>query len=278
MNGSEIITLPGGAEAIPIAVPIARPIFFPVSIEPPPHPMMLATSTRGQAIVDVLKLFAVLIVTSLALEVAAGGISEVGWVADERILRIAATLVVAIILLIAIRGILRRRGQTAASVGLCVSNGWFTALYGLVAVGGAYAIMIATNLLTLWLYPAGYEALTHNQERLVESFPKLAPPLLVALGIVVGFYEEVICRGFLLTRLRRATGSATVAVVVSSLLFALPHAGTQELITVVPLFLIAVFWSVLTLWGRSIVPAIIGHALFDIFSLVALYFFSENWQ
>ena len=79
-------------------------------------------------------------------------------------------------------------------------------------------------------------------------------------------------RGFLLTRLRRALGRWWPAVLISSILFALPHMETQVAVMTFPLFLIAVTWSLITIWRKSLIPAIIGHILFNFIQLMVVFY------
>ena len=83
-------------------------------------------------------------------------------------------------------------------------------------------------------------------------------------GVVqTGLSEELLFRGFLMTRLRRATGSWFIAVVVTSAVFTVLHAFEQTRGALITIAVLSVFFSVLTVWRRSIVPAMVAHALFD---------------
>ena len=57
--------------------------------------------------------------------------------------------------------------------------------------------------------------------------PRLHPLGYVGVAAMVGIYEEIVFRGFLMTRLRRATGSWFVAVLASTALFTSLHAFDQ---------------------------------------------------
>jgi uncharacterized protein len=83
---------------------------------------------------------------------------------------------------------------------------------------------------------------------------------------VVPFYEETIFRGILFRGLRTQWG-VTVAILLSAALFAAAHA---DLLAAVPIFLfaIALAWSVQR--TDSIIPGVIAHGLFNMFSLVVM--------
>lgn len=259
------------------SIPLARPI-VPTAPMPPSHPMLLAESTPRQAWHDLLLLLGVFVVTVGILQTLAHLMNALNLANDLRVVPMALTFVNALVLMGATYAILRRREQPLASVGLCGRPWWLTGLLGLVALVGAWIAMYLTVAVTCTFFPTQCTALTHNPERVAAFLPKLNPPALCALALWVGIYEEIICRGFLLNRLRRATGSTVAAVVVSSALFALPHGLSQAPITVVPLFLTGVVWAVVTLWHRSVIPAIIGHACFDLINLLYLYYNHAGWE
>ena len=88
---------------------------------------------------------------------------------------------------------------------------------------------------------------------------------------MIGVYEELVFRGFLMTRLRRATGSWTAAVVLSTLVFTGLHALDQLPVALVAITILSLVFSVVTILRRSIIPAIVGHALFDLSQLLILH-------
>lgn len=261
-------------------IPLARPVSIP---EIPPNnahaPMLLLERPQAAAGWDI----AILIAMGVAIELAIRQIADryvlVDEAGDHRVSLLVLTLLRAVLVLGGVAIIVGSRRQTVASIGWCSGESWWvTGLFGLVATVGAYAALIGTFGAMYVLYPSGIVALQRNQDNIVSMLPKLHPVVLCAMSLFVGFYEEIIFRGFLLTRLRRATGSAALAVLFSSALFAGLHAGGQELAAIVLIFALGLVWAILTLWRRSVVPAIIGHGLFDFFQLMSLYFLRPDWQ
>ncbi len=110
-----------------------------------------------------------------------------------------------------------------------------------------------------------------NVDRILEVLPAMRWTQLLVLSVWVGLWEELTFRGFLLTRLRRITGAWWAAILLGSALFALPHMAQQVAAAVLPLFVISVVWSVFTVWRRSLLPAIIGHALFNFSQLLFIF-------
>jgi membrane protease YdiL (CAAX protease family) len=123
----------------------------------------------------------------------------------------------------------------------------------------------------IWLqWPALIDQMTENAERLMRLMPRLHLLTFGGVALTVGVYEELVFRGFLMPRLRRATGSWTAAVVISTILFTIPHWIDQTTVALVPVAILSVVFSLLTIWRKSLVPAIMGHFLFDWAQFVAL--------
>jgi len=260
-------------------VPLARPISTAVPVTPGVvEPMCLFDLSRLQAGWDIL----VLLIIAVAIEMVIGSVarsraSGVGD-SDPRVLTMILTLANGAVLLVVIGGILRGRRQNMASIGLCVKTWWQPILLGVAAAVAAFAALFASAGVIYVLYPAGFAAMQENSQRITQELPKLHPVVLCLVAMFVGLYEEVIFRGFILTRLRRATGSAAVAVVLSSALFAAPHMMTQVAVVVIPISMLGIIFGVLTLWRRSVLAAIIGHALFDGIQFIWMYHSFPNWN
>jgi membrane protease YdiL (CAAX protease family) len=139
----------------------------------------------------------------------------------------------------------------------------------------SFGASLFSALVLIFVWPAGYKQLQSNPERIEEMIPALHPAWLGLLMAGICVYEEVIFRGVLLTHLRRLTRSWTIAVILAAAVFAALHIGeqpgSQEAATCVPLFAVAIVWSLSTIWSRSLVPAIIGHFLFNMVQLVYLW-------
>lgn len=258
-----------------VGMPVARAVGSQV---PEPHPVLLTRSSRRNALVDILLLIGIAVALELTLGVIAAPFLGTNDNVDGRTVLLTLTLLRGALLVGAVAWILKRRGQSAASVGVCQETWWMTLLFSVVAAVGAYAALLGSIGIMYLIDPSAVVALQRNPERIASSIPKLHPAMLWAVSMFVGFYEELLFRGFVLTRLRRASGSASVAVIVSAALFALPHAGGQELIAIIPIFGLGLVWAVLTLWRRSVLPAMLGHGIFNSLQLTALYYFEQNWH
>ena len=82
-----------------------------------------------------------------------------------------------------------------------------------------------------------------------------------------------------MTRLRRLTGGWTWAAIVSSIVFIVPHLVEQKAIALVPIGILAAVFCLVTIWRRSIVPAIVGHWLVNWSQILGLSFVNgDAWQ
>ena len=90
------------------------------------------------------------------------------------------------------------------------------------------------------------------------------------LSAFVGFWEELVFRGFLLGRLKLVFGGkAWVAVLVSGVLFGLGH-GYQGLPGLLQTSMVGVALGAVTVWRKSLWPAVIAHLSIDTFGLLAI--------
>lgn len=105
----------------------------------------------------------------------------------------------------------------------------------------------------------------------------LSPPagieilLALLLVIVVAIAEETIFRGYLMLRIRNVTGSVPLAIVASSLVFAIGH-GYQGVSGLVAVGVIGVELALVYVWRGSLVAPMTMHFLQDFIGIVLLPF------
>lgn len=151
---------------------------------------------------------------------------------------------------------------------------WLDVLLGPAVTAASFAAFYVLLFFAWAFWPDAFRQLAKNNERIELMMPDVSTVTLCLTMVVVAAYEELLFRGFLLTHLRRITRRWWAAVLLSSALFAAIHVGegvgTQSPATAVPLFLIAILWSGVTIWRRSLIPAILGHALFNMLQVIFL--------
>lgn len=98
---------------------------------------------------------------------------------------------------------------------------------------------------------------------------------IAAMMFFVGVYEEIMARGFLLTRCRTALGGLWGPILLSSFLFGLGHLY-QGWIGVAQTTLFGIVLAALTVRWGTLWPAIFAHAILNTFSLVILERIAEQ--
>lgn len=147
----------------------------------------------------------------------------------------------------------------------------------LLAVAALYAIVVASTLLIVEPLAKAFEWETLNISAYasMRGNPiELATILLIAwTTAAVG--EELLFRGFLLTRLERMLGNRQVsrglAIAMQAAIFGVAHAylGVKGVATAAAVGAVYGAWYVLR--GRNLWPLIIAHGLTDTVSLIAIY-------
>lgn len=133
-----------------------------------------------------------------------------------------------------------------------------------------------TGLLAGLLKQAGLSAPSNPLPPALSPHGAGAFALAFLLVLVVAVAEETIFRGYLILRLRAVTGSTTVAVFLSSLLFSLGH-GYEGNARMAAVFVMGVILALVYLWRRSIVAPMVMHFLQDFIALMAVPFLT-HWH
>jgi membrane protease YdiL (CAAX protease family) len=87
----------------------------------------------------------------------------------------------------------------------------------------------------------------------------------VAFSVGTNFCEEVLYRGYLLRQFRALTGSALVALLLQAIVFGMAHVPLGMAL-VLSVSLLALFLGALTLWQKSLAPAMIAHICLSVFA------------
>lgn len=260
-------------EALP--VPLARPVmtnYVPFVSGPPVHPILMPDMTRGGAWVDLVLAVVLVIGWDLVVGVvlhawlyATGAAPPDGeWTSEiQQQVLVPGLLLRAAGISTLVWLVVWRRGQSAASIGV-TRQGWAPdVLIGVTALFAIYAIIFIFVPVVAVLWPEVLKQLQRNAELLQDIVPPLSPLAFLPLAFLIGVYEEILFRGFLMTRLRKATGSWIAAALLSTLVFTLLHAGDQTGAALLLILLLSIVFSIMTIWRRSILPAIVAHALFN---------------
>lgn len=219
---------------------------------------------RLQALMDIV----------LALLLTVGGASLVPLLGASLVLRFNIPILLVLVLqgvviLAGLWALLAWRGQRWRDIGLVAFRGRDIGL-ALWALLSVFVLNLVLNTAAGLFWPGLLE--TH-QEQLSGVASVLAGTLpLAAIGSAmafVGFYEEVLARGFLLTRSHTLLGGIWKPVLFSSLLFGVGHMY-QGGLGVVQTALVGVVFARLALHWGTLWPVILAHAALNTLSLAVL--------
>lgn len=141
--------------------------------------------------------------------------------------------------------------------------------FGAVAVVFAYAC----GSLVLAAYTAiGPDLKTQAIEKAAWAAKLGTLPLwgVVTVSVVAGVWEEIVFRGFLLNRVKVAFGGdARLAVGLTAVMFGLGH-GYQGVTGLLQTTAVGVALGTVTVWRKSLWPAVIAHLSIDTLGLLAI--------
>ncbi len=270
-------------------IPLARPIVN----EPATHRLdeiLLRNQSRKEAWSDVGLFVLIVVLLSIAGETwlftgyrhslgVTGELSETARVQIERAVLIPVLGWRTLVVVVVVAAVVRRRGGTAGSVGVTSEK---LPANLLIAVGSTVAIAVTMVILVLllrWCFPSLDRQLEANAGRIMDRVPPYSPATFAGLTLMIGLYEELVFRGFLMPRLRRATGSWAIAVLLSTLVFSSLHLFDQVPAALILVTVMSLILSLVTIWRRSIVPAVVAHALFNFGMFLQLRWAAgDQWQ
>jgi uncharacterized protein len=219
--------------------------------------------TRRQAAADIA---AVIVLVPLA---AVGAGLVIGYFSSGAPSFAAVVLIQALLVLAGVYLLLERREQRFSQIGLKPPRGR--------DVGRAVLVLLASFALNALLTVAIFASSPSTLDDHLAGLESLALGLTagmplagtLALLLLVGFYEEILARGLLLTRIRQLVGGFWAPSVISALLFALGH-FYQGVYGVVQTALLGFVLAVFTLRWGTLWPAIFAHSAINMLSVLQL--------
>lgn len=196
----------------------------------------------------------------------------------QRAIILPLTFFRCVITLLLVAWVLSRRKLRLSSVGLTIRHVFPDTAWGVVTTIVCLMLLVAYSFLLQILLPDMRSEMEDNARNLKQMFPPVGWPMLLLFSLAVGLFEELIFRGFIMTRLRRVSGSWLVAIVVTTVIFTIPHGLDQNLVALGPIAILAIVVSVVTIWRQSLVPAVVAHTLFNFSQLMVLFHLpSAGW-
>lgn len=236
-------------------------------------PSWPAPMSRLRAVVELLVLLACGVAGIFATYFLSKKIS----VPDPRWHQVISTAAVGMILVLASFVIVRVAGQRPNAIGWTRKD-----LAANIGIGlGAWAVtcaMLSCVVVAMSLvFPHMLDDTPEAQKAIEQTFPPMRLYGIVLLTIFVAFWEEIVFRGFVLTRLNAIFKRWWLTILLASSVFGAIHIY-EGLLAVMMISILALVMSTLFVWRRSLAPSIMFHFLHNLFMFVLLDVISQTWK
>lgn len=176
----------------------------------------------------------------------------------------------------AVAALVRHRRQRAGDIGLTKWR-WQWLCIGLLTVPVCFVGGAISNLTYALVTQRSLVDFVKEREEFLGGVSDIPLWLIFTLSIFVGIYEEILFRGFVLTRLRALSRGILWPVVISSVIFGSLH-FTQGIMGMCQTTVVGLVLATVAARSRSLWPCMIAHALIDSTSLVLAGLLSEEMQ
>lgn len=139
-----------------------------------------------------------------------------------------------------------------------------------ILLGGHFVVSVLISLLALAFGGGLIEAEVGQRRAVTDTLLAERLAWTAAIVLVGSVTEEVVFRGFLLPRLRHATGTWVAAIAIGVVAFGVGHLY-EGLLATVQTAGIAVWLSLVFLWRRHLMPCIVAHVAFNSLALALAY-------
>lgn len=162
-----------------------------------------------------------------------------------------------------------RSGQPLSSIGFRRENPLAVLGAAILATVAIFAAVIFTAILMAGITHASRDTMMAPAREIYGMFGLPSWGTIFTISAAAGLFEEILFRGFLLTRLRVILGGWTPAIILGMVLFAAPHIweGRWAVVLILP---IAMVLSITFLARRSLAAPILAHFLFNFLQLAAM--------
>jgi len=253
----------------PIDNAIGRVISRPVRVAGTGGDPLLSTVSRGQSLVQLLFVFGVwllpaairMVLIPLGNDLA---IRDFGpWFYLH--VFVHGMLAVALITLA-----LLATKQSWRTVGcICRSFGMDVLAAG-IALAAIYMVQMAIIAVLRVFWEDSLAQMVKDHVALLDQFPRVHPAVILLFCMFVGFYEELLFRGFMLTRVKTLVGNWPAAILLSSAVFGVAHMY-QGPFSAFRIFIVSVILSVVFVSRRSIIAPALAHVAIDVFAFSLAY-------
>jgi membrane protease YdiL (CAAX protease family) len=254
------------------AVRETRPLDY-ATREPPGYPDV--PMSRRAAIVDIAILFGAMLGFGILAEVIdLPGILDDRWPEGGRFVFVPLN---GVLCLTVLAWLLRHRRQGAATIGLGRARVGRILLIALATVPLCYLAGAISNALFIATSSSGVVGFAKERGEFINVVSVIPLGWVVPLSIFAGVYEDIVFRGFLITRLQALSRSRAVPVIVSSLIFGALH-FTQGLPGMCQTAFVGAVLAIVAVRSRSIWPCMLAHAAVDTISLLVVVLVNPKLQ
>jgi len=229
--------------------------------------------SRWRAVLQLLLAFGAAVAGALLGAVLAASIQP----GDKRWNEIIVTGAAGLACIIAVFALLRAAGQRPAAIGWRVNHVGADVGVGFLATLVTYGALICGSIVLALIRPDLMEQSTQAQRAIEKTIPRTSFPTMILMMVLVALWEEIVFRGFLLTRLYAILRRWWLAVPLGAALFAMGHYDLQGALATAVIWAVGILLGVLLAWRRSLLPGIVFHACFNIIGL-SLLRSSGTWQ
>ncbi len=142
----------------------------------------------------------------------------------------------------------------------------------LLATGYGFILLLATQIYDQLRQTIGLPPSNPQNQQLLLDILKVAPlPLFVYAGLIAPIAEELLCRGILSEIIRKWTSSHYVIIIITSCVFALPHALPTDVDFIIYATMGAIL-GVCYLHTRQLKYAILAHFINNLISLIIMWY------
>ncbi len=261
-------TTEGGDNPIPAARPIAVVSY---TVQPPrPLPEFpLIEMKRSAAAVDLGVITIVLPATSICLTIFALGILDATGIVDPyspaaMFLPVAP---IGTVSLIAVFAMIRIRRQTPAAIGLKRGPLHIVVLGALAAIPVCFLCGLIANMVFVALSTTSMDTFVEERAEFLSEIGSIPLGWILPVSVFVGIYEEILFRGFILSRLCALFRSRAAPIVLSSAVFGALHFD-QGLAGMIQTGVVGLVMAIVVTTTKSLWPAIIAHASIDAIGLL----------
>jgi membrane protease YdiL (CAAX protease family) len=195
---------------------------------------------------------------------------------DERWLNITSHLGMGFVAALACMFLVRQGRRSLATIGWTGREFAVNILIGFAALLITYVLLMMLGLALVVIRPELLNQPPEAQKAIEENFPRLPAMAGLLVFACVAFYEEVVFRGFLLTRLQAILRRWWLTVPIGSLAFGLLH-GYEGGIAMIVTSILGLIMALLFVWRKSLVPCMTLHLVHNFLIFQVLQTFSKTW-